>query len=103
MVDLARIHSKTVLDQSKKKEEGRTLDEYDVAALKGWCGVEDISKVPAIWPLFKASKSIIHARSNIMTGMKQWSESMGIEISGNILHHENGAKPERVCRNVQGK
>jgi hypothetical protein len=92
MVDLASIHSKNVLEQSKKKEEGRTLDEYDVAALKGWCGVEDISKVPAIWPLFKASKSIVHARSNIMNGMKQWSETMGVEISSNILLTEDQIK-----------
>ena len=71
MLHLAQTHSKNVLEQSKKKEEGRTLDEYDVSALKGWCGIEDINKVPAIWCPFKASKSIIHARTNLMDGIKQ--------------------------------
>jgi hypothetical protein len=29
MLALAQTHSKTVLDQAKKKEEGKTLDEYE--------------------------------------------------------------------------
>jgi hypothetical protein len=92
MLQLAQTHSKLVIDQSKKKEEGRTLGEYDVAALKGWCGVEDIQKVPAAWCLFKTSKNPVHARTNIMSGMKQWSESFGIEISTNILFTEDQIK-----------
>jgi hypothetical protein len=67
------------LDQAKKKEEGKTLDEYECAALKGWCGVDNIADVPAIWCLFKLSKNVVNARSNIMIGMREWSMKMDIE------------------------
>lgn len=92
MLALAQTHSKSILDQAKKKEEGRTLDEYDCAALKGWCGVTDMAEIPAIWCLFKLSKSVVHARSNIVNGMKDWSKKMGIETSANILFIEEQIK-----------
>jgi hypothetical protein len=92
MLALAQTHSKTVLDQSKKKEEGKTLDEYECAALKGWCGVNNMADVPAIWCLFKLSKNVVNSRSNIMTGMSEWARKMGIETSSNILFIEEQIK-----------
>ena len=59
------------------------LDDYAVAALKvkGYCTVLSPGDCPAIWALFKTSKSVEAARSNItMRGMEEWSEETGNDI-----------------------
>jgi hypothetical protein len=84
--------SAAVVETKKKSEEGKALDEQQVAALKGFCGVTSAGDCPAIWAIFKQCKNIQSARSHLMRGMEQWGASTGNELTTNILFSEEQMK-----------
>ena len=76
----------------KKGEEGKLLTEYDIAALKGYSGVDSAEQCTVFWPLLKTSKNVEDARANLMRGMKKWSETTGHEIYNNVFYSEECIK-----------
>ena len=68
------------------------LSEYDIAALKGFSGVDDPRACSVFWPLLKTSKNVEDARANLMRGMKQWAEATGNEIYENVFYLEEAMK-----------
>ena len=77
---------------SKNSDEGRVLTEYDLAALKGFSGVETAAECTVFWPLLRTSKSIDVTRNNLMRGMKKWSEATGHEIYKNVRYSDECIK-----------
>ena len=90
--NLASTKQATAAEAARKKEEGRMLSEYDIAALKGFSGVDDPGHCTVFWPLLKTSKSIEDARANLMRGMQQWAEATGNEIYDNVFYSEEPIK-----------
>jgi hypothetical protein len=56
-------------------ENSKMLDDFDMAALKAYCGVATAGEVPAFWALSRMAKSTDAARSNLMKEMEKWSDS----------------------------
>jgi hypothetical protein len=92
LTEFATSHKTALSEQAKKSEEGKTLNDYDVAALCGFCGVSDPGQCPAIYPMFKTSKNVEDARANIMKGMEMFSKEEGIEIDRSIFLSEEVIK-----------
>jgi hypothetical protein len=59
---------------------GRMYSENNVAALKGYCGVVDPSKIPTIWDSFQQTKEIASHRHNLRVSMTKWARQTGKEI-----------------------
>jgi hypothetical protein len=85
LTEFATSHKAALTEQATKSEEGKTLNDYDIAALCGFCGVADPGQCPAIYPMFKTSKSTDDARANIMKGMEMFAKEEGIEIDRSIF------------------
>jgi hypothetical protein len=64
-----------------KVESSKVLDDFDVAALKAWCGVQNPGQVPAFWALVKLSKNVGSARENLMREMNLWAKETGHELN----------------------
>jgi hypothetical protein len=73
-------------------DERKTLNDYDISALCGFCGVSDPGQCPAIYPMFKTSKSTDDARANIMKGMEMFAKEEGIEIDRSVFLGEEVIK-----------
>jgi hypothetical protein len=71
-------------EQAKKSEEGKTYNEYNIAALCGFCGVTYPGQCPAIYPMFKLSKNIEDARANIMRGMEVFADEEKLKLDRGI-------------------
>jgi hypothetical protein len=55
--------------------------ENNVAALKGYCGVVDPAKIPAIWDSFQQTKEIASHQHNLRDSMTKWAKQTGKEIN----------------------
>jgi hypothetical protein len=92
LTEFATSHKTALSEQAKKSEEGRTLNDYDIAALCGFCGVTDPGQCPALYPMFKTSKNVEDARSNIMSAMEMFAKEEGIEIDRSVFLTEDVVK-----------
>jgi hypothetical protein len=92
LTEFATSHKAALSEQAKKSDEGKTLNDYDIAALCGFCGVSDPGQCPAIYPMFKTSKSTDDARANIMKGMEMFAKEEGIEIDRSVFLGEEVIK-----------
>jgi hypothetical protein len=54
--------------------------ENNIAALKGYCGVVDPAKIPAIWDSFQQTRDIASHRHNLRVSMTKWAKQSGKEI-----------------------
>ncbi len=52
----------------------------NATALKGYCGVVDSAKIPAIWDLFQQTRDIASHRHNLRVLMTKWAKQSGKEI-----------------------
>jgi hypothetical protein len=59
---------------------GKLYSENNVAALKGYCGVETPAGIPVIWDLFQQTREISSHRHNLHVSMSQWSKRTGKDI-----------------------
>jgi hypothetical protein len=71
--NIAGSQHKALLEVTKKSEESKPYDEWDIAALMGYCGVSSPDEVPAIWPKLKVTKKAVDQRAAIVNAMEQWS------------------------------
>lgn len=46
-----------------------------IAALKGYCGVTDVQKIPDIWRVFQSTKLVTTWRSYLTLKMAKWEEN----------------------------
>jgi hypothetical protein len=92
LTEFATSQKTALSEQAKKSEEGQTLNDYDIAALCGFCGVTDPGQCPALYPMFKTSKNVEDARSNIMSAMELFAKEAGIEIYRSVFLTEEVVK-----------
>lgn len=59
---------------------GRRYSEDNVAALRGFCGVIDVARIPNSWDKFQHSKELLSHRHHIRTSMEKWARQFGYEI-----------------------
>jgi hypothetical protein len=71
--NIAGSQHKALLEVTKKSEESKPYDEWDIAALMGYCNVSSPDEVPAIWPKLKVTKKAVDQRAAIVNAMEQWS------------------------------
>ena len=83
-------------DEAKKKtDDSNMLSEYGMAALMGFCGVNNWREVPALYVVLQRVKDNGEARDIILEGMQQWQTDNGIEI------HQNIFLPEDLIKNIR--
>ena len=51
-----------------------------MAALKGYCRVDDPRKIPSIWDAFQQTKELAQHHHNLRVGMMTWSKQSGMDI-----------------------
>jgi hypothetical protein len=61
------------------------LDDYDQAALKGFCGADNMGEVPIFWALSRTTKNLAAARSILLREVNAWATRTGNEIYENIF------------------
>jgi hypothetical protein len=59
---------------------GQLYLENNVAALKGYCGVVNPTKIPTIWDSFQQTIIASHCHDSIRTQMPKWSKETGKDI-----------------------
>jgi hypothetical protein len=70
---------------AKENHTPKPYSTYDIAAIKGYCGITATSDIPIIWALFKTSKDREDHRLNIQKRMAVWSKENGIPIDHSIF------------------
>ena len=70
--------------QSGSGEKGRFYDVYQVAALRGFCGVQDIRSLPPIWALFQNSKSTDSHSAELWKRMTKWARANFVPIDKGV-------------------
>ena len=58
------------------EEGGRYYDDFQLAVLRGFSHTHDVTKIPAIWPLFQYTKHMDTHRDNIKRKMEDWALSI---------------------------
>jgi len=58
---------------------------YQVAVIKGYCGLRDTGAIPTIWALFQTSKHTEDHRLNLEKRMREWSTLNGTEINHGVF------------------
>ena len=59
---------------------GKWYTEDNITALKGFCGVVDVARIPQIWDKLKQSKELSSHRHHIRSAMEKWARTLGFEI-----------------------
>ncbi len=59
---------------------------YQVAVIKGFCGLRETNVIPVIWVLFQTSKHTKDRLLNIDKQMKVWSAQRGIKIDHGVFY-----------------
>jgi hypothetical protein len=71
---------------SQQKESTTTIyTDYQVAVIKGYCGLRDTGAIPIIWALFQTTKHTEDHRLNLEKKMREWSTLNGIEIDHGVF------------------
>ena len=83
--DYTRDQKRYLKEQTKAKSEGSMLDEYDMAALKGFAGVSNAGQVPGIYALFKTTNNSAAHRTMILEAMEKWAEWKKVELDEPIF------------------
>lgn len=91
-------HKQAAEETKKKADDSTVLSEYGMAALMGFCGVNNWREVPALYVVLQRVKDNGEARDVILEGMMQWQTENGIEIHQNIFLPEDFIKNVRAIR-----
>ena len=77
----------TASNQTPHSKEGSTTiyTKYQVAVIKGYCGLRETAAIPTIWALFQTSKHMEDQRLNLEKRMRQWSTLNGTEIDHGVF------------------
>jgi hypothetical protein len=59
--------------------------EYQVAVIKGYCGLRDMGAIPTIWALFQTRKHTEDHWLNLKKRMQEWSTMHGTEIDHGVF------------------
>jgi hypothetical protein len=59
--------------------------EYQVAVIKGHCGMRETASIPVIWALFQTTKHFKDHRLNLDKRMKEWLAQNGVEIDHGVF------------------
>lgn len=70
---------------SKKSDDVKPYDVYDMAALMGFCGVDDPADIPAIWQEIKAAKKFHNVRALLMMRMGEFAAQNMVELPPGIF------------------
>lgn len=71
---------------AQQMEAATTLyTDYQVAVIKGYCGLRETAAIPVIWALFQTSKHTEDHRLNLEKKMREWSMLHGIEIDHGVF------------------
>ena len=65
---------------SSKEQPPKPYSAYDIATIKGYCGITNTEDIPIIWALFKTSKDREDYHLNIQKCMTVWSKANGTPI-----------------------
>jgi hypothetical protein len=60
---------------------GKLYTKNNMAALKGYCGVDTPGGIPTIWDSFQQTREIALHRHNLRVAMTQWSKTTGKDIN----------------------
>lgn len=71
--------------EAKKKEESGVLDEYDIAKLMGWSGVDNPENCEPIWQELLTCKGEGNKRNVIMKAMKKFAKAHSMKIDSNCF------------------
>ena len=77
---------------------GKFYSKNNVAALKGYCGVDTPGGILTIWDLFSQTREIASHRHNLRIVMTKWSKNMGKNIDKAPFFMEQTVK-DIVSRN----
>jgi hypothetical protein len=69
----------------QKETTATVYTEYQVAVIKGYCGLRDTGAIPVIWALFQTSKHTEDHRLNLEKRMREWSAIHGVEIDHGVF------------------
>ena len=80
MRPVVEAQSIAVKAQQTKATKGKTYDDYELAWIRGWSGVESLRHIQPIWRQFQATKSLQTQRDHIRDKMKMWVDKFNFEI-----------------------
>jgi hypothetical protein len=78
--NIAGGQNRALIESAKKSEESKPYNEFDMAALMGYCGVTQPDHVPGLWPQLKQAKKVADQRALILNAMEQWAYDERKEI-----------------------
>jgi hypothetical protein len=86
VVEKLALGTSAAAQAAQAKETAVTMyTNYQVAAIKGFCGLRDTNAIPVIWARFQTSKHTDDHRLNVDKRMKEWSTQRGIEIDQGVF------------------
>jgi hypothetical protein len=79
--------NQTTTSTTSKDNTPKPYSQYDIALIKGYCGITATKDIPIIWALFKTSKDREDHRLNMQKRMQVWSKNNGIPINHSVFLH----------------
>ena len=70
---------------TKKAEETKPYDMYDMAVLMGFCGTDNPEDIPSIWRYIKIAKKHYNVRAIIMRQMESFARENRIELAAGVF------------------
>lgn len=71
---------------------GKKYTRSHIAQLKGFCGSEDVRRIPTIWHTFSTTKDFDLYRVAIEKRMERWSRDKGVEIDYGMYLEDDALK-----------
>ncbi|KAL3771739.1 hypothetical protein ACHAWU_010050 [Discostella pseudostelligera] len=71
---------------------GKKYSRSHIAQLKGFCGSDDVRRIPAIWHTFSTSKDFDSYRVEIEKRMEKWGRDKGVEIDYGMYLEDDSLK-----------
>ena len=82
---MRQVNPTTTSTPTKGEGAGKHYEDFDIAAIKGFCGVTEVLDMADIWGYFQTTKSSKEHRNMIMTRMKKWAQENSFKIDPAIF------------------
>jgi hypothetical protein len=79
----------TIDEATRPNDEGKAYSTFQLAKLKGFCGVVDNCDIPPIWDYFRTTKDIDAHRTKLLECMGQWAREHEISITRGLYFEKS--------------
>jgi hypothetical protein len=83
------VNGGTIDETTRPIEEGKAYSTFQLAKLKGFCGVLDNCDIPPIWDYFRTTKDVDAHRTKLLECMGQWAREHEISITRGLYFEKS--------------